>query len=129
VHAMAWLRICSYASAYKMWVESVDRINSVACVFNMLGQITHKSHCIIFLIADKGVVMSFLDILEQDLSHNFRCFRRYINLYGKRFQNKNCNMLQIFMYDQHNGQVFCYMLHIPFPYIFKKKHCWKMYYL
>jgi hypothetical protein len=31
-------------------------------------------------------------------------------------------MLQIFMYDQHNGQVFCYVLHIPFLYIFKKKN-------
>ena len=71
-------------------------------------------------IADNGVVMSFLDIVEQDLSHNFRCFRRYINLYGKMFQNKNCNMLQIFMYDQHNDRVFCYMLHIPFAFLFKK---------
>jgi hypothetical protein len=44
-------------------------MNSVVCVFNMSGQITHGSHCIVFMIADNGVVVSFLDIVEQDLSY------------------------------------------------------------
>ena len=29
-------------------------------------------------------------------------------------------MLQIFMYDQHNGRVFCYMLHTISIYMLKK---------
>ena len=58
----------------------------------MSGQITHGSHCIVFMIADNGVVVSFLDIVEQDLAQNFSRFRYYINLYGKRDKLQHPNI-------------------------------------